>query len=174
MKLLVSKFDKQVGLKFLRGMHLNDSKMNLNSRRDRHENIGLYVFYNAYLTFTPTFLCRGYLGIRTFSHLLSDPRVQDIPLILETQSFEKPKEVWGKEIQVLQRLVAAETDGLTDVEEKELADSVRDVLKLAGGSTVNKKPRTSKATSRRKTSSKRKEADQGSEEDDSQEEDEEQ
>ena len=90
-------------------------------------------------------------------------------MILETPTFEKPKEVWGKEIQVLQRLVATETDGsysFTNGEEKELADSVKDVLKLAGGSTANKTPRISKTTARgRKTSSRRKEADQESEDD---------
>ncbi|KAF8343616.1 xylose isomerase-like protein [Amanita rubescens] len=76
---IISEFDEKVGLKYLRGMHLNDSKVDVGSKRDRHENIGL-----------------GFLGIRTFAHILSD---QGIPLILETQSFEKPREVWGMEIQ---------------------------------------------------------------------------
>lgn len=35
---------------------------------------------------------------------MNDPRVQNIPLILETPSFERPVEVWGKEIAVLQQL----------------------------------------------------------------------
>lgn len=68
-------------------MHLNDSKTEFNSKRDRHENIGL-----------------GHLGIPAFQHILNDPRVQNIPLILETPSFEKPAEVWGKEIEVLMKL----------------------------------------------------------------------
>jgi hypothetical protein len=38
---LVSKFDAEVGLQYLRGMHLNDSKTELGSKKDRHENIGL-------------------------------------------------------------------------------------------------------------------------------------
>lgn len=37
----VSDFDTQVGLSYLRGIHLNDSKALLGSQRDRHENIGL-------------------------------------------------------------------------------------------------------------------------------------
>lgn len=41
--LTVSDFDKIVGLKYLRGMHLNDSKATLASKKDRHENIGLHV-----------------------------------------------------------------------------------------------------------------------------------
>lgn len=41
--LLVTKFNEQVGLSYLRGMHLNDSKADLGSKKDRHENIGLCV-----------------------------------------------------------------------------------------------------------------------------------
>lgn len=40
---IVATFDEQVGLSYLRGMHLNDSKTPLGSKKDRHENIGLYV-----------------------------------------------------------------------------------------------------------------------------------
>ena len=36
-------FDRIVGRKYLRGMHINDSKAALASRKDRHENIGLSV-----------------------------------------------------------------------------------------------------------------------------------
>lgn len=41
--LIVAKFDEVVGFSYLRGLHLNDSKEGLNSKRDRHEHIGLYV-----------------------------------------------------------------------------------------------------------------------------------
>ncbi|KAJ8507299.1 hypothetical protein ONZ45_g10322 [Pleurotus djamor] len=37
----MSDFEETIGLKYLCGMHLNDSKMPLNSKRDRHANIGL-------------------------------------------------------------------------------------------------------------------------------------
>ncbi|KAG5637637.1 hypothetical protein H0H81_003862 [Sphagnurus paluster] len=43
----LKKFDDQIGLSYLRGMHLNDSKTPHNSKKDRHESIGLYA---------PTFL----------------------------------------------------------------------------------------------------------------------
>jgi AP endonuclease-1 len=46
----------------------------------------------------------GHLGIGAFRNIMNDPRVQNIPLILETPSFEQPMEVWGKEIAMLQRL----------------------------------------------------------------------
>lgn len=39
----VKEFDEKVGFNYLRGMHLNDSKFGLASKRDRHENIGEYV-----------------------------------------------------------------------------------------------------------------------------------
>ncbi|KAJ3850271.1 xylose isomerase-like protein, partial [Lentinula lateritia] len=83
----VELFDTQVGLKYLRGMHLNDSKTDCGSKKDRHDNIGV-----------------GHLSIRTFAHILADPRLQDIPLILETPSHEESSknwDVWAKEIEVL-------------------------------------------------------------------------
>ncbi|KAH0826901.1 xylose isomerase-like protein [Lanmaoa asiatica] len=84
--LIVATFDEQVGLSYLRGMHLNDSKTPLGSKKDRHENIGL-----------------GTLKLSAFLTILSDPRVQNIPLILETPTFEA-MEVWECEIKVLNML----------------------------------------------------------------------
>lgn len=37
---VMAKFDEIVGLKYLRGMHINDSKSGLGSKADRHANIG--------------------------------------------------------------------------------------------------------------------------------------
>ncbi|KIJ16658.1 hypothetical protein PAXINDRAFT_98484 [Paxillus involutus ATCC 200175] len=82
-------FDEQVGLSYLRGMHFNDAKMPLGSRKDRHENIGL-----------------GTLTLSTFSTLLADPHIQNIPLILETPMFDA-MEVWEAEIGVLNSLAEA-------------------------------------------------------------------
>lgn len=89
----LEKFDTQVGLSYLRGMHLNDSKMELNSKRDRHENIGI-----------------GYLGLPAFHHILTDPRMQRIPLVIETPTFELPDTVWKTEIDVLNRLSGMEEE----------------------------------------------------------------
>ncbi|TFK33854.1 xylose isomerase-like protein [Crucibulum laeve] len=83
----MSEFDSIIGLKYLRGMHLNDSKAELGTRKDRHENVGL-----------------GCLGLSAFQHILNDERTQGIPMILETPSFERPVDVWGKEIEILQRI----------------------------------------------------------------------
>ncbi|KAG5721532.1 putative endonuclease 4 [Termitomyces sp. T112] len=117
----IEKFDADVGLSYLRGMHLNDSKTEHNSRKDRHENIGL-----------------GHIGITGFHHILNDPRVQHIPLVLETPSFELPKETWAREIEALNRL-----SGLTLEEDttKEVAEPIRVAVKLASQSSGKTKPK---------------------------------
>ncbi len=64
---LLDDFDAAIGLPYLRGMHLNDSKVPLGARKDRHENIG-----------------RGHVGIEGFRAVMNEPRLAGIPLILET------------------------------------------------------------------------------------------
>lgn len=70
-------FEKEVGFKFLRGMHLNDSKKELGSHVDRHDNIG-----------------QGLIGSTFFEKLMKDPRFDNMPLILETPDESK----WAEEI----------------------------------------------------------------------------
>jgi deoxyribonuclease-4 len=78
------KFSEVIGFEFLKGMHLNDSKKDLGTRVDRHENIGI-----------------GFLGDMTFSILVNDLRFDNIPLILET-----PEEsLWEAEIKKLYSLI---------------------------------------------------------------------
>lgn len=77
-------FDSIVGMKYLRGMHINDDARTLGSRIDRHAPLG-----------------EGTLGTDFFKRLMNDPRLDDIPLILETP---KP-ELWPKEIEWLYGLV---------------------------------------------------------------------
>ncbi|MEE9542670.1 MAG: deoxyribonuclease IV [Thermodesulfobacteriota bacterium] len=62
---LVAIIKKAVGLKRLKVIHLNDSKGEFNSRRDRHEHIG-----------------KG--KIKTFGAFLNHKDIQGVPLILET------------------------------------------------------------------------------------------
>lgn len=71
---------------------------------------------------------RGYLGITAFRHILQDPRTQNIPLILETPSFEQPKEVWGKEIGILHTLT---DDSETNSKYEEDLEELRSVVKEA-------------------------------------------
>ena len=73
-------FDKTVGMKYLRGMHLNDSKAGLNSRVDRHESLGA-----------------GLLGIDVFKCIMRDKRFENMPLVLETPN----EEIWAQEIKQL-------------------------------------------------------------------------
>ncbi|KAF7353908.1 AP-endonuc-2 domain-containing protein [Mycena venus] len=123
---IVTDFDEQVGLSYLRGMHLNDSKTDYNSKKDRHENIGI-----------------GHIGIQGFHHILNDVRFQNIPLILETPSFEKP-EVWAAEIAALDGLSGtnAGLDKLGPV-----VDGVREVVKKAsGGAGASSKTKPKKGT----------------------------
>jgi deoxyribonuclease-4 len=60
-------FDKIIGIKLLKAMHINDSKKECGSKVDRHEEIG-----------------KGKLGLEAFRLLFNDPRFFDIPKILET------------------------------------------------------------------------------------------
>jgi deoxyribonuclease IV len=77
-------FDKIVGFKYLRGMHINDSKKEFATRVDRHENIG-----------------KGFLGEDVFRILMNDEHFDNIPLILET-----PEEsLWEEEIKRLYSMV---------------------------------------------------------------------
>ena len=79
-----SQFEKIIGFKYLRGMHINDSKKDLATRVDRHENIG-----------------KGFLGEEVFRMLMNDDRFDNMPLILET-----PEEsLWEEEIRRLYSLV---------------------------------------------------------------------
>jgi deoxyribonuclease IV len=77
-------FDKIIGFKYLRGMHINDSKKELSSRVDRHDNIG-----------------KGYLGEDVFRMLMNDGRLDNMPLILETPD----ESLWEAEIKNLYSLI---------------------------------------------------------------------
>ncbi len=63
--------DRVVGLERLGAFHLNDSKGALGCRLDRHEHIG-----------------RGQVGLEAFRLILADPRLRDLPMVLETPKGE--------------------------------------------------------------------------------------
>ncbi|MDZ7693911.1 MAG: deoxyribonuclease IV [Balneolaceae bacterium] len=73
-------FDNVIGLRYLKAMHLNDSKKELGSQVDRHESLG-----------------DGEIGIDTFKFIMQDDRFDNIPLILETPNTDR----WPKEIEML-------------------------------------------------------------------------
>ncbi|MEG1980555.1 MAG: deoxyribonuclease IV [Victivallaceae bacterium] len=80
---IFSEIDKYVGLKYLRGMHLNDAKCEVGAKLDRHESIG-----------------KGKIGWEVFARLMQDPRLNDMPLILETPDDS----LWAQEIAELKKL----------------------------------------------------------------------
>lgn len=78
-KKVFAEFDKIVGYNYLKGMHLNDSKEKLGSKKDRHANLG-----------------QGHLGLEVFKYILNDEHFRDIPMVLET-----PENKYVEEIQQL-------------------------------------------------------------------------
>jgi deoxyribonuclease-4 len=77
-------FDEIVGAKYLMGMHINDSKPALGSRVDRHHSLG-----------------EGEIGWDAFKFIMNDPRMDDIPLVLETID----ESIWAEEIKKLYALI---------------------------------------------------------------------
>ncbi len=77
-----TEFDRVVGFKYLKAMHLNDAKKDVGSHVDRHESLG-----------------GGTLGIDFFKKLMQDKRFNNMPLILETPDPEK----WPAEIALLKK-----------------------------------------------------------------------
>jgi deoxyribonuclease-4 len=69
---VMDEFDHVLGLERLKAFHLNDSKKGLGCRVDRHEHIG-----------------RGEIGIEAFRALLNDPRLEDRPMVIETEKGEE-------------------------------------------------------------------------------------
>lgn len=63
----MDEFDKTIGLHHVRAIHANDSKKELGSRVDRHDAIG-----------------KGHIGAEAFRLLLTDPRLAEVPVFLET------------------------------------------------------------------------------------------
>jgi deoxyribonuclease-4 len=64
---LVDEIEEKVGLDYLRCLHLNDSKDERGSNRDRHENVG-----------------RGEIGRKGFRAFLGERRFEGLPALLET------------------------------------------------------------------------------------------
>ncbi|MGM9996349.1 deoxyribonuclease IV [Campylobacter lanienae] len=80
----MSEFDRIVGYKYLSGMHINDSKGALGSRKDRHDSLGV-----------------GMIGKEAFKFIMNDPKIDEIPLILETID----ESIWADEIKMLRDFI---------------------------------------------------------------------
>ena len=81
---VLTAFDKVIGLRRLRAVHVNDSLNPVGARKDRHARIG-----------------EGYLGAEAFRRIVNHPALQGLPMVLET-----PNELPGyaEEIALLRRL----------------------------------------------------------------------
>lgn len=77
-------FESTVGIQYLKGMHINDSKKELATRVDRHDSIG-----------------KGVMNMDLFEFIMNDPRFNYMPLILETPD----ESIWAEEIELLYSLV---------------------------------------------------------------------
>jgi deoxyribonuclease-4 len=75
-----AEFDRVVGMHYLRAMHINDSKIALGGKVDRHNSLG-----------------QGEIGWDCFQYIAQDARFDGIPLILETID----PDIWADEIQAL-------------------------------------------------------------------------
>ncbi|WP_019613593.1 deoxyribonuclease IV [Psychromonas ossibalaenae] len=73
-------FSDIVGFEYLAAMHINDSKVPLASRVDRHASLGA-----------------GEIGWSCFKYIMQDSRFDNIPMVLETTN----PEIWAQEIQQL-------------------------------------------------------------------------
>ena len=80
LKRTLDDFDRIVGFKYLRGMHLNDSKAAFDSHVDRHESLG-----------------KGHLGWMPFQQIMKDSRFANMPLIIETPD----EDLWPEEVKRL-------------------------------------------------------------------------
>ena len=80
---VLDEFDKIIGLEKLKAIHLNDSKNDLASHKDRHEKIG-----------------EGKIGLDAISKIINNDRIKNLPFYLET-----PNEIDGyeREIELLKK-----------------------------------------------------------------------
>lgn len=78
---VVEEFDRVIGLKRLKAIHINDSMNGLGSHKDRHARIG-----------------EGQIGWEAFVRIIHHPALRELPFILETPNDDAG---WMKEISML-------------------------------------------------------------------------
>lgn len=79
---VIREFDSVIGLKYLKALHINDSKNPMGAHKDRHACIG-----------------EGYLGEETIRRVINHPLLTGLPCILETP--QEQLEGYGREISML-------------------------------------------------------------------------
>ncbi len=81
---VLEEFDKIIGLKYLKAIHLNDSMNERGSHKDRHQKIG-----------------EGTIGIENIEKIINNPILKKLPFYLETPN---DLDGYGKEIELLRKL----------------------------------------------------------------------
>jgi apurinic endonuclease APN1 len=71
LELAMTEFEQEVGYDQLVAVHANDSKVELGSGRDRHENIG-----------------EGLIGVEGFRRIMAHRGFQNVPFLLEVPGFD--------------------------------------------------------------------------------------
>ena len=83
---VLSRFDDIIGLQYLKALHINDSKNQVGAHKDRHDVIGA-----------------GHIGKEAFKKILTCPRLQGLPFVLETP--QENLAGYGKEIKMLREMI---------------------------------------------------------------------
>ena len=82
---VVKEFDRVIGLRYLKAIHINDSKNPFASHKDRHEKIGL-----------------GSIGLSGFARIINHPALRELPFILETP--QETNQGYAEEIRLLREM----------------------------------------------------------------------
>ncbi|SCM08942.1 apurinic/apyrimidinic endonuclease Apn1, putative [Plasmodium chabaudi chabaudi] len=88
---VMNNFHNIVDSKYLKAVHLNDSKSDLGSGLDRHENIG-----------------KGKLTLDTFKYIMTSKYFKNIPIVLETPDITNDESVYKYEIEYLYKMCVKE------------------------------------------------------------------
>jgi apurinic endonuclease APN1 len=87
LEMAMTEFEQEVGLDQLVAVHANDSKVDLGSGRDRHENIG-----------------EGHIGVEGFRRILHHRAFQNVPFLLEVPGFGEAKGPDQPNVDLLKKL----------------------------------------------------------------------
>lgn len=83
----LDEFDDKIGITKIKCIHINDSKNEIGSHKDRHENLG-----------------QGKIGLENLLRVIYSPRLSNIPKILETPWIKEENKVispYKKEIEII-------------------------------------------------------------------------
>ncbi len=85
---VMARFEDEIGLERLGFMHLNDSKVPLGSKRDRHQLIA-----------------EGFIGEGPFRKIMNDPRLSAVPKVIETPKLEDHTETDTRMLELLKSYI---------------------------------------------------------------------